>query len=146
MSDKVFLLKIKAPQFWLEFAHRYGISEVVLIKGEGPCKSMIMGDTIIIDIEYRGIRGYRKILDVTSYEEVITAKFLHELAHYVKKHYSYKKKQSKIICLEDVCERSVEEILSDRCEREAWEFVAKFKHENPELFQALVEAVREYLN
>ncbi|MCD6079925.1 MAG: hypothetical protein J7J54_00560 [Candidatus Omnitrophica bacterium] len=140
------LIKIKAPQFWEEFARGYGISEVILIKGDGSYKSMIIGDIVVINLHYREVGGYRKILDVECYEEVITAKFLHELAHYIKKHYVQKMKQGKIITLEDVCERTLEEILADPCEREAWDFVLEFKHEKPELFQALVESLKACLH
>jgi hypothetical protein len=145
LSIKSILIKIKPPQFWIDFARGYGISEVMFIKGDGPHKSMIIGDVVVISLNCTGVGGYRKILDVSSYEEVIVVKFLHEIAHYVKKHYSRKMKQGKIIALEDVCARTLEEILSDPCEREAWDFVLEFKEKKPELFQALVESFRAHL-
>lgn len=143
MDFKLELKKREAPLFWKEFAKRYGVEGIWFMDDQSMDRSMIIGHIIMINLRCEDISGYKKILEIDDYEEVLTCKLLHEIAHVIKGHYIAKLKYSRI-CLEDVCRRKLEEIMSDPFEKEAWEFVCKFKNENYELFRALVEELRAW--
>lgn len=149
MESEPGLKVYRPPKEWEDFAREKGIEKLYLINNRELNNSFHFYDTIYLNIREDKWRYYSTIIDIDSYEEAMTCKFLHEIAHLIFKH-KYIGFKSALRETEYDFEVAVEKvasarILQDRSEREAWEYVFEFRGRYSADYRRLVEAFRTWL-
>ncbi len=137
---------IMPPEEWKQLAVEYGIKGLFLvINGKNSCR---FDKNIYLNINKARWKYYCAIMDVRSYEEAMTCKLLHEIAHVLLGHsdLSFKDEPRDVeydyeIAIERV---AFQKIIEDRQEHEAWKYVFEFRSRHPTGYIRLVEAFRKW--
>lgn len=137
------------PQQWKKFANEQGIREIYFINNGQLKNSFHFDKKIYLNIRKYNWKHYQKMIDINSYEEAMTCKFLHEIAHIVFRHKDIGLKTSRKITENDF-EIAIEKvplrkILEESYEKEAWNYVIEFRKRWPEEYTKLVGAFRNWL-
>jgi hypothetical protein len=137
------------PNEWQEFAFNRGIKKLLLVDDERIKRSFRFDGTIYLNIRRDYWENYCLLMKINSYEEAMTCKLLHQLAHLVLGH-RYVSLRFSLDEIGEDFEMKVERlglrrILEDASEKEAWEYVFQFRQANPHEYITLVEAFKKWL-
>ena len=136
------------PKKWKTFALKQGIQKLYFITSPSLNFSFRQNNNIYFNLKTYNWKIYSQLIQVLSFEETVTCKFLHEIGHFVNNHKDIipglKIKITELdleYALEKIC---LEDILSLKEEKEAWDYVKIFRSICRNEYMQLIETFKEW--
>lgn len=129
-NNKISFKTYDPPKKWIEFAEKEGITELYFLKDNSVKNSFHFDRKIYLNIRNYNWKNLKDFLNVHSYPEAMTCKFLHEIGHIIFNHKEINfGTEVSIEELDAECaleKISIKRILSNKYERKAWNYVKEF--------------------